>query len=151
MKINRSTIIIYSLSAALVASGIVYIMVANSEYGDYKDLAGLGISSEIAETQFEMSFFVAAAVIYFGLCAWVLKSRDSRKILPYVASIGVSSFLIAAYIASRTVGVPVVGVEYYVGRLDVLSKVLQVIVIGLSCIAIRNVKKQQQHRIYLQK
>jgi hypothetical protein len=146
MKINqRTTIIIYSLSAVLVASGIVYLLVANSEYSDYKELASVGIKGgEIKEKQFEISFFIVAAATYFGLCTWVLKSRDSsRKKLPYIASIAVSAFLIAAYIASRTVGVPVVGVEYYVGRLDILSKILQGIVIGLSCVAIHNMKKQQ--------
>jgi hypothetical protein len=56
----------------------------------------------------------------------------------------VSAFLIVAYVASRTVGVPIVGVEYYVGRLDIVAKVLQAIVIGLSFVAILNMKKQQQ-------
>lgn len=144
MKIHqRSTIIIYSLSVVLVASGIVYLMVANSEYSDYKDLASLGIKGEIAEKQFEISFFVVAAAVYFGLCIWVLKSRDSRKKLPYIASIVTSAFLITAYVASRTVGVPIVGVEYYVGRLDILSKVLQGIVIGLSCVVIHNIKNKR--------
>jgi hypothetical protein len=46
--------------------------------------------------------------------------------------VGVSVILIATYIASRTVGVPIVGVEYYVGKLDMVSKALQVIIIGLS-------------------
>jgi hypothetical protein len=141
MKINQRTII-YSLSAVLIASGVAYLMVANSEYSDYKELASLGIKGETTEKQFEISFFIVAAAIYFGLCAWVLKSKESRKKLPYTASIVISAFLIAAYIASRTVGVPIVGVEYYVGRLDILSKVLQVIVIGLSCFAIHNMKKQ---------
>jgi hypothetical protein len=140
MKINQR-IIVYSLSAVLIASGFVYIVVANSEYSDYKDLAGLGIKGETIEKQFEISFFIVAATIYFGLCTWVLKSKQSRK-LPYIASIVISAFLIAAYIASRTVGVPIVGVEYYVGRLDILSKVLQIVVIGLSCLAIHNMKKQ---------
>jgi phosphatidylglycerophosphatase A len=45
---------------------------------------------------------------------------------------GVSIILIATYIASRTVGVPIVGVEYYVGKLDMVSKAFQVIIIGLS-------------------
>jgi hypothetical protein len=45
---------------------------------------------------------------------------------------GVSVILIATYIASRTVGVPIVGVEYYVGKLDMISKALQIIIIGLS-------------------
>jgi hypothetical protein len=55
-----------------------------------------------------------------------------RQITPYVAVAGVSVILIVTYIASRTVGVPMVGVEYYVGKLDMVSKALQVIIIGLS-------------------
>jgi hypothetical protein len=147
-KINQRTlIIIYSLSAVLAASGIVYLLVANSEYSDYKDLASVGIKGgEIAEKQFEISFFIIAAAVYFGLSTWVLKLRvrSRRREAPYVASIVVSAFLIIAYVASRTVGVPIVGVEYYVGRLDILSKILQVIVIGLSYVAIRNLKKEKE-------
>src|SRR5918912_3637973 len=144
MKVNQRTIIICSLSAVLVASGIAYILVANSEYSDYKDLASVGVKGgEVAEKQFEISFFIIAAAIYFGLCVWVLKSKEKRRKAPFIASIAVSAFLIVAYIASRTVGVPIVGVEYYVGRLDIVAKVLQAIVIGLSFFAILNMKKQQ--------
>ncbi len=147
-KNQRTTIIIYSLSAVLVASGIAYLLVTNSEYSDYRDLASVGMKgNEIAEKQFEISFFIVAAAIYFGLCTWVLKSRNNRrKKIPYIASIAVSAFLIVAYIASRTVGVPIVGVEYYVGRLDILTKILQGMVIGLSCVAITNMKKQEYSR-----
>ena len=119
-------------------------LVANSEYSDYKDLASVGMkANEIAEKQFEISFFIVAAAIYFGLCTWVLKSRNNRrrKVL-YIASIAVSAFLIVAYIASRTLGVPIVGVEYYVGRLDILTKILQGIVKGLSCVAIISMKNK---------
>jgi hypothetical protein len=140
---KRNTIIVYSLAAVLVASGIAYIMVANSEYSDYIDLASAGIKGgEVAEKQFEISFFIVATATYFGLCTWVLKSKEKRTKAPYVASIAVSAFLIAAYVASRTIGVPIVGIEYYIGRLDIVAKVLQVIVIGLSCFAIRNLKQK---------
>jgi len=60
--------------------------------------------------------------------------------------IAVSAFLIVAYIASRTLGVPIVGVEYYVGRLDILTKIFQGIVIGLSCVVIISMKKQEYSR-----
>lgn len=53
----------------------------------------------------------------------------------------ISVALILAYLASRTVGVPVVGIDYYVGRLDIITKILQVIVIGLSVFAIYNMKR----------
>ena len=141
---KRNNIIVYSLAAVLVASGIAYILVANSEYSDYKDLASVGVKGgEVAEKQFEISFFIIAAAIYFGLCVWVLKSKEKRRKAPFIASIAVSAFLIVAYIASRTVGAPIVGVEYYVGRLDILAKVIQAIVIGLSCVAIYNLKEQK--------
>ena len=42
---------------------------------------------------------------------------------------------------SRTVGVPIVGVEYYIGRIDVVSKILQIIAIALSGFAIYGVQK----------
>ena len=51
--------------------------------------------------------------------------------------------MIVAYAGSRTIRVPIVGVEYYVGRLDIVAKVLQAIAIGLSFVAIRTMKKHQ--------
>jgi hypothetical protein len=75
-----------------------------------------------------------------GLGAWILRSREGG-VTPYIIS-GVISFgLIVIYVASRTVGVPVVGVEYYIGRIDVISKILQVIAIALSGIALYNIRK----------
>jgi hypothetical protein len=63
---------------------------------------------------------------------------------------GISVILIGTYIASRTIGVPIVGVEYYVGKLDMVSKVLQVIIIGLSiylAIGIQKIKvKESIHK-----
>jgi hypothetical protein len=139
MKINQK-IIIYSLSAFLIATAIVYFMVANGEYQDFKELSGLGIKGETAEKQFEMSFFIISGSIYLGLVVWVLKSGKTKK-YPYLSSIIVSAVLIVVYIASRTIGVPIVGTEYYIGKLDILSKVLQVIVIGLSGFAIYNISR----------
>ena len=57
-------------------------------------------------------------------------------------AIAVSVALILAYIASRTVGVPVVEIEYYVGKTDMVIKVLQIVVIGLSAFAIYNMKEK---------
>ena len=49
--------------------------------------------------------------------------------------------MIATYAASRTIGVPIVGVEYYIGKLDMVSKVLQVIMIGMSVYLISAARK----------
>jgi hypothetical protein len=133
-------IVAYSLSAILIAIGIVYFVVASSEYQDFKELNDMGITGESAEKQFEMTFFTATAIVNLILGVWILRARNGG-VTPYVIS-GVISFgLIMIYVASRTVGVPVVGVEYYVGRIDVISKILQIIAIALSGIAIYNIRK----------
>jgi len=134
MKVNQK-IIVFLLSAFLVATGIVYFMVANGEYQDFKELSDLGIKGETAEKQFEMTFFIVSGIIYLGLVVWVLKLGKTKK-YPFIASMIVSAVLIVIYVASRTIGVPIVGTEYYIGKLDILSKVFQAIVIGLSGLAI---------------
>jgi hypothetical protein len=133
-------IVVYSLSVVLVSIGVVYCLVAASEYQDFKELTDMGIEGETAEKQFEMTFFTATGIINFGLGIWVLRSRR-RQVLPYLVSGVVSAGLIVIYVASRTVGVPIVGVEYYIGRLDMISKILQVIAIALSGFAIYGVQK----------
>ena len=129
----------YSLAAILVIIGIVYCLVANSEYEDSKEMAAMGIDGETAEKRFETSFFISTGVVNFILAGLVIKSN--RSIIPYLASAGISTGLIAIYIASRTVGVPIVGVEYYIGRLDLISKFLQAIAIVLSVVALVNIRK----------
>ena len=141
MLVANQKIIAYVLCAFLIATAIVYFLVAHGEYTDWMELLGYGIEDETQEKQVEIALFVGSGIVYLGLFAWVLKAGE-RKRLPYVASIAVAVALIITYVASRTVGVPIVGVEYYVGRLDVISKALQVIVIGISGFALFNIKKQ---------
>jgi len=129
----------YSLAGVLVIIGVVYCLVANSEYEDSNEMAAMGIDGEAAEKRFETSFFVSTGVVNFILAGLVMKSN--RSIVPYLASAGISAGLIVIYIASRTVGVPIVGVEYYIGRIDLISKVLQVVAIVLSGLAIVNIRK----------
>ena len=136
---RNNKLITYSLTGVLFIIGVVYCLVANSEYEDSKELDAMGIKGETTEKQFESTFFVSAAVANFILAALVIKSN--RNVIPYLASAGISAGLIAIYIASRTVGVPVVGVEYYVGRLDLISKGFQAAAIVLSVIAIHNIRK----------
>ena len=131
----------YSLAGILVIIAIVYCMVANSEYEDSVEMSEMGIMGEANEKQFETSFFISAAIVNFVLAGLVIKSN--RSVIPYYASAGVSAILIAVYIASRTVGVPVVGVEYYIGRLDLISKILQGVAIVLSGIAIHSIRKSK--------
>ena len=52
--------------------------------------------------------------------------------MPYPILIIISMILIITYAASRTVGVPIIGVEFYIGKYDMITKVLQGIIIAIS-------------------
>ena len=124
-------IVVYLLAVLLLSNAIVYLIVAFQEYGDLVEFQQIGIDGETQEKHLEISVFVGAALIYLGLVAWVLKSRLKNK-NPYMVSAVFSIIMIGIYIASRTIGVPVVGVEYYVGKIDIVSKILQAAIIGIA-------------------
>ena len=121
----------YILLALIVSTAVIYFVVASQEYSDLVDFLQVGIQGETQEKQVEMTLFIGAGIVYLGLFVWILKTKVRSKI-PYIVVAVVSVVLIATYAASRTIGVPIVGVEYYIGKLDMVSKVLQVIMIGMS-------------------
>ncbi len=137
---NRNLLIVYALCGILVATGRVYFLVAYGEYTDWVELLNFGIHDETTEKQVEITLFITSGLIYLGLVLWLIKTRFMKK-SPYIAAIVVSVALIITYAASRTVGVPIVGVELYVGKLDVISKIMQVLVIALSIVALYKIKR----------
>jgi hypothetical protein len=141
MSISSSSIIIvYILLALIVSTAVIYFVVASQEYSDLVDFLQVGIQGETQEKQVEMALFIGAGIVYLGLFVWILKTKIRSKI-PYTVVAAVSVILIATYAASRTIGVPIVGVEYYIGKLDMVSKVLQVIMIGISVYLISAARK----------
>ena len=135
-----SSIIRYILLALIVSTAVIYFVVASQEYSDLVDFLQVGIQGETQEKQVEMTLFIGAGIVYLGLFVWILKTKIRSKI-PYIVVGAVSVILIATYAASRTIGVPIVGVEYYIGKLDMVSKALQVIMIGMSVYLISTVRK----------
>ena len=121
----------YVLLALMLSTAIIYFMVASQEYSDLLEFLDVGIQGETQEKQVEMTLFIGSGIVYLGLLAWIFKTKLRSKV-PYIVVALVSVVLIVTYAASRTIGVPMVGVEYYVGKLDMVSKVLQVIIIGMS-------------------
>jgi hypothetical protein len=141
MSISSSSIIImYILLALIVSTAVIYFVVASQEYSDLVEFLEVGIQGETQEKQVEMALFIGAGIVYLGLFVWILKTKIRSKI-PYIVVAAVSVILIATYAASRTIGVPIVGVEYYIGKLDMVSKVLQVIMIGMSVYLISAARK----------
>ena len=120
----------YILLVLIVSTAVIYFVVASQEYSDLIEFLDVGIQGETQEKQVEMTLFIGSGIVYLGLFVWILKTKIRRKI-PYIAVAAVSVVLIATYAASRTIGVPIVGVEYYIGKLDMVNKVLEVIMIGM--------------------
>jgi hypothetical protein len=139
-KMSISSIIMYILLVIIVSTAVIYFVVASQEYSDLIELLEVGIQGETQEKQVEMALFIGAGIVYLGLFVWILKTKLRSKI-PYIVVAAISAILIATYAASRTIGVPVVGVEYYIGKLDIANKVLEVIMIGISVYLIFAVRK----------
>ena len=140
MSISSPSIIMYILLALIVSTAVIYFIVASQEYSDLLEFLQVGIQGETQEKQVEMTLFIGAGIVYLGLFVWILKTKIRSKI-PYIVVAAVSVILIATYAASRTIGVPIVGVEYYIGKLDMVSKALQVIMIGMSVYLISTIRK----------
>jgi hypothetical protein len=135
-----SIIIMYILLVLIVSTAVIYFVVASQEYSDLVEFLEVGIQGETQEKQVEMALFIGAGIVYLGLFVWILKTKLRSKI-PYIAVAAISAILIATYVASRTIGVPIVGVEYYIGKLDIANKVLEVIMIGISVYLIFAIRK----------
>jgi hypothetical protein len=143
---NLQLIIVYILAAVIIFTSIIYFILASNEYAHLIEFAAEGLEGEISELQIEIALFAGSAVIYLGLLGWILVKK-LKNILPYLILIIVSIILIILYAASRTVGVPVIGVEFYIGKYDMITKVLQGIIIVISGYLIYRIKtgsRQQQ-------
>ena len=130
----------YILLALIVSTAVIYFVVASQEYSDLIEFLDVGIQGETQEKQVEMTLFIGSGIVYLGLFVWILKTKLRSKI-PYIAVAAISAILIVTYAASRTIGVPLVGVEYYIGKLDMANKILEVIMIGISVYLIFAVRK----------
>ena len=144
---NLQHIIVYVLAAVTLATAIIYFILAYNEYISLIEFAAEGLDGEISELQIEIALFAGSGIIYLGLLGWILVMK-LKSIVPYSILIVISIILIITYAASRTVGVPIIGVEFYIGKYDMPSKVLQGIIIAISVYLIyrimTNRREQQQ-------
>lgn len=75
--------------------------------------------------------------------------KKNGKSLFTIAAAG-SALLIALYIASRTMSLPIVGIQDDIGTVDIVSKMMQGIIVGLSAYAIsisRKINEEIKNRI----
>ncbi len=132
-SIKSPTVASKVLVALLAGIAIVYLLAA---------LAELPQATKEQTAMLESALFLGSAIGYSVVARWIMLNLSHGRYakLPYLLAIGGSIFLIVLYFASRTLQLPNVGLQTYVGTLDIVSKVLQGIVVGLSAYIILRVR-----------
>ena len=124
---------IYAVTIMMLSTGIIYFVAASETATE--------ISTE-SSASVETTLFVVSGCAYIGVGLWIAKSKENR--IPYVVPIVGSLALIGLYILSRTISLPIVGLQEDVGTIDILSKVLQ---IGIVVGSVYLLKQNKRHEL----
>lgn len=148
MKIQH--IIVFILAAIVLSTSIIYFILATNEYQSLVEFAAEGLDGEISELQIEIALFTGSGIIYLILLGWILVKK-LNTIVPYTLLITISTILIITYASSRTIGVPIIGIEFYIGKYDMITKVLQGVIIAISGYLIYKIKTGNKQEEILSK
>jgi hypothetical protein len=142
---NKSAILVYVVSVLMISTAAVYFIVASQDYSELSKSASSSDSTttgskdqgDIIATVNEMVFFIVVGVAYIAAGIWMLENKYYSKI-PYIIAIIGSTALIAFYISTRTINIPSIGVQDDIGTTDILSKVMQAAIAGVSIYVVRS-------------
>ena len=148
MKIQH--IIVFILAAIVLSTSIIYFILATNEYQSLVEFAAEGLDGDISELQIEITLFAGSGIIYLILLGWILVKK-LNNIVPYTLLIAISTILIITYASSRTIGVPIIGIEFYIGKYDMITKVLQGVIIAISGYLIYKIKTGNKQEEILSK
>ena len=133
---KNTNIVALTVAGLLVAVGAIYLISAYEEpiEAQEESAAEGGSTDEGMDTGtlVQTIFFGVAGSANLGVATWIIVSRKKMVRTPYVITAAGCAFLIVLYIASRTINLPLVGIQEDIGTIDILSKVLQGIAVGLS-------------------
>ena len=128
MKKSTQQFIMIIVILVLGNSGI-YFVTAYSQMQESSDIPSL----------IQTMLFATAAIVYLPLGIWMIKNNLHSR-APYVIASLVSIALIGLYVVSRTVSLPLVGIQEDVGMVDILAKITQGSIIVISLLLLRNWK-----------
>lgn len=131
MRKSTQQFILIATILVLANSGIYFV----TAYSQMKESGNTG-------SQIQTMLFTTAAITYLPLGIWMVKNKLHTR-APYVIASLISIALIGLYIASRTITLPVVGVQDDIGLIDILSKVTQGAIIVVSLLLLRNWNKEK--------
>lgn len=117
---------------------IVILVLGNSGIYFVTAYSQMQESSDVP-SQIQTMLFATAAIVYLPLGIWMIKNNLHSR-APYVIASLVSIALIGLYVVSRTVSLPLVGIQEDVGMVDILAKITQGSIIVISLLLLRNWK-----------
>lgn len=174
MQKNSAQFVAYAIAVLMFMTGIVYLTVAYGENNEsvekqtaeLKDHAGTSSAqreseeSEMNENDrniatnekgeqkgtgpiLETMFFSSVGVAYFPVGIWMISNKD-KSAKPYTIALIGSVSLIAFYVATRTLNLPMIGLQDDIGFTDIASKVLQGAIIATSVYMIPIITKTRK-------
>jgi hypothetical protein len=143
LKVNKSMqLAIASVAILMLLTGSVYLFVAVGEIAEGVEEHEAEPDESIEGVLVETALFATVGGAYIPVGLWAISSRNSSRTPYFLAIIG-SGSLIILYVLSRTVDLPVVGIQDDMGFIDILSKVLQSAIIAASAYIIVEIRKQK--------
>lgn len=156
MEKKSAHVAAYVLAALMLSTGILYLTLAYGENMDHQAEAQASTGErepseanerEASETgeqntkntsesqgfgdMGEVVFFSIIGASYVPIGLWMLKKKAISK-KPYVVALIGSAALIAFYVATRTINIPMIGIQDDVGTPDITAKVLQGAIVAVS-------------------
>ena len=143
MKKNVMHLTIGSVAFLMIVTGALYLFVATQEIAEANEVFVEQENESIEGALIEAVFFATVGGAYIPVGLWAISSRHSSKTPYWLAIIG-SGALIILYVLSRTVDMPLVGMQDDVGIIDIGSKVLQGGIIASAMYVIATIKKENK-------
>jgi hypothetical protein len=147
---NKSAILVYVLAALMICTGAIYFIVASEDYSELSQSASPPSSpgssnttesndgeGDTIATVNEIIFFTVVGIAYSAAGIWMLENKYYSKVPYIIATIG-SIALIAFYLSTRTINIPSIGLQDDIGTIDILSKVMQAAIAGISIYIVRS-------------
>ncbi|HSB57486.1 MAG TPA: hypothetical protein VLD38_06740 [Nitrosopumilaceae archaeon] len=162
MNKKSTKVALYIVVLFMMSTGIIYFVAASQEVGEANAEVGsvetneneLGNLEEHETTTqnlqimglpldagIQTALFAVAGAAYVPVGLWILETKQRNK-TPYIVAIVGSLSLILLYVASRTISLPIVGLQDDVGSIDILSKILQGGIIAGSIYILTTFKPQ---------
>jgi heme A synthase len=123
---SKRTAAIYAVTIMMFSTGIIYFVAA---------------SETESSASVELTLFVLSGCAYIAVGIWMAKSKGNK--IPYMVAIVGSLALIGLYVLSRTISLPIVGLQEDIGTIDILSKVLQIGIVAGSLYLLKQNKRSE--------